>query len=104
MTLLPKGETTASQQISDSGVPQSVLFISNRSAEMSRRQVVLNLNSNGAPVHPGLFRIPKDVEIIVRIEPNRNMFQVACINAAAAVCFKGACASAISLSLSLTRI
>jgi hypothetical protein len=40
-----------------------------------RRQVVLNLDGMGAPVHPGLFRVANDVELVVRVLPNRSMDQ-----------------------------
>jgi hypothetical protein len=40
------------------------------------RQFVLTLDENGSPVYPGLLRLSKDVELVVRVMPNRNMYQV----------------------------
>lgn len=39
-------------------------------------KVILHLKEDGSPEHPGLLRVPRDTEFVVRVAPNRTMYQV----------------------------
>jgi hypothetical protein len=42
----------------------------------SLHKVILHLKDDGSPEYPGLLRIPRDTEFVVRVPPNRRMDQV----------------------------